>query len=353
MSSSRRRTIAGALNASGLPVVLGGMAVVSAVSLFLGARVLFDREGETAFPTVVAEYFWIAVWVLVTALAVLAVGWILFCLLARRFARPIARLTESAERAAVSNEMTALDQNQELDELHRLAVSFNRLLTERERKSEEIRSLSNCVLHDLRSPLVRIADTADRLSHDLIGKDEAAMTIQTLSRSLMRTVETNAEISRNYSGRDGAPAKKLDLAAIVRDVADVYEAAAEAKHIAFSCTTPDGPVLFEGHENKIQRLVGNLLDNAVKYTPEGGRISIALQTEGRHTVLEVSDTGSGIAKDEQPLIYERFYRCASAGNVAGTGLGLSMVRSIVAFYHGDIRCESAAGKGASFTVRLP
>ena len=76
MSSSRRQTISGLLNATGLLVILGGMAVVSAVSVVLGARVLFDREGETAFPTIVAEYFWIGVWLVLSAMAVLLVGWV-------------------------------------------------------------------------------------------------------------------------------------------------------------------------------------------------------------------------------------------------------------------------------------
>ena len=353
MSSSRRQTISGLLNATGLLVILGGMAVVSAVSVVLGARVLFDREGETAFPTIVAEYFWIGVWLVLSAMAVLLVGWGLLWLLARRISRPIAWLTESAERASVSSGGGALDANQRLDEVRRLAVAFNRLLAERERQSEEIRNLSRNALHDLRAPLVQMCDEADRLAHGLVNPEEAAMAIQKDGRALMRIVETSAEISNNYSGRDIVPPEELDVAALARDVADVYAAGAESKRIGFTCRIPEAAVPFVGHEIKLRRLVGNLLDNAVKFTPEGGWISLAVSQVGKGVSLEVADSGCGISRCEQTVMYERFYRGSSAKGCPGTGLGLSMVHSIVMFYHGEITCVSDVGKGTSFRVFLP
>ena len=353
MSSSKRQTISGLLNATGLFIILGGMAIVSVISLGLGARVLFDREGETAFPTIVAEYFWIGVWLFLSAAAVLLVGWVLLWLLARRISRPISQLAESAERAAVSSAGVELDADQRLDEVRRLAASFNRLLAERARQSEEIRNLSRNALHDLRAPLVQMCDEADRLAHGLVNPKEAAMAIQKEGRALMRIVETSAEISSNYSGCDSVPPVELDVGALARDVADVYAAGAEAKRICFKCRIPDEAVPFVGHEIKLRRLVGNLLDNAVKYTPEGGRITFKLFDGERGPSFEVSDTGCGIPCNERPVIYERFYRGSSARNCSGTGLGLSMVHSIVMFYHGDISCDSVVGKGSIFRVNLP
>ena len=353
MSSSKRQTISGLLNVTGLFIALGGMTVVSVVSLGLGARVLFDREGETAFPTIVAEYFWIGVWLVLSSMAVLLVGWGLLWLLARRISRPIARLTESAERASVSSGVVALDANQRLDEVRRLAVAFNRLLAERERQSEEIRNLSRNALHDLRAPLVQMCDTADQLAHGLVNQEEAAMAIQKDGRALMRIVEMSAEISNNYSGRDAVPPEELDVAALARDVADVYAAGAESKRIGFTCRIPEAAVPFVGHEIKLRRLVGNLLDNAVKFTPEGGWISLAVSRVEKGVSLEVADSGCGISRCEQTVMYERFYRGSSARDCPGTGLGLSMVHSIVMFYHGEITCVSDVGKGTSFRVFLP
>ena len=352
MSSSKRQTISGLLNVTGLFIALGGMAVVSVVSLGLGARVLFDREGETAFPTIVAEYFWIGVWLFLSAATVLLVGWAVLWLLARRISRPISQLAESAERAAVSSTEVELKADLRLDEVRRLAASFNRLLVERARQSEEIRNLSRNALHDLRAPLVQMCDEADQLAHGLVDPEEAAMAIQKEGRALMRIVETSAEISNNYSGRDALPPKELDVAALARDVADVYAAGAESKRIRLSIKIP-ASLPFVGHEIKMRRLVGNLLDNAVKYTPEGGWISLKLARTEKGVVLEVADSGCGIPRCEQSVMYERFYRGAAANRCPGIGLGLSMVHSIVMFYHGDITCVSDVGKGTSFRVFLP
>lgn len=353
MSSSRRQTISGQLNVFGLFVALGGMAVVSAVSVALGARVLFAREGETAFPTIVAEYFWIGVWLVLSAVAVLLVGWGLLWALARRIMRPIARLAESAERASVSSAPGELEANQRLDEVRSLATAFNRLLAERARQSDEIRNLSRNALHDLRVPLVQMYEEADRLAHGLVKPDEAAMSIGKESRALLRIVDMSAEISSNYSGCDTVPPEELDFAALVRDVADVYSAGAEAKGIGFACEISSDAVPFVGHEIKLRRLIGNLLDNAIKYTPEGGRVSLKFAAEAKAVSLEVSDTGCGIPSCEQRFVYERFYRGKLAGTCPGTGLGLSMVHSVVMFYHGEIVCISDVGKGTTFRVTLP
>ena len=125
------------------------------------------------------------------------------------------------------------------------------------------------------------------------------------SRSLLRVVETNAEISRNYSGSEKAEPVSTDLVPLVADVADVYAAAAESKGVGFACDLPDGKVNFVVHESKIRRLVGNLLDNAIKFTAEGGRVSLRLTAGDRMVRLEVSDTGCGIPVAEQDMIYER------------------------------------------------
>ena len=179
------------------------------------------------------------------------------------------------------------------------------------------------------------------------------MAIQKDGRALMRIVEMSAEISNNYSGRDAVPPEELDVAALARDVADVYAAGAESKRIGFTCRIPEAAVPFVGHEIKLRRLVGNLLDNAVKFTPEGGWISLAVSRVGKGVSLEVADSGCGISRCEQAVMYERFYRGSSAKGCPGTGLGLSMVHSIVMFYHGDITCVSDVGKGTSFRVFLP
>lgn len=352
MSSNKRQKIAGLLYVTGLPFILGCMVTVAIVALGLGAKVLLDREGEWGLPTVVAEYFWIGVWVALAAFVILAVGLVFLSLLARRIAHPIGRLAEAADRAATSAAGVRLDEHQRLYELHRLAVSFNRLVLERERVTDEIRSLSRSVLHDLRSSLGKICEKADQLEHDLVEREEAAATIRKISRSLVNLVEANAEISRNYAGDESVPAQDVDLVDIARDAGDTYEAGAEMKGLGWTISLPEKPIVFRGHAFKLRQLVGNLLDNAVKYTPPGGHVSLSLSLDGKSVVLVVSDTGCGISASDQVTMYERFFRCAASRAIPGTGLGLSQVHSIVTFYNGRIDCDSALGKGTTFTVTL-
>ena len=353
MSLSNRQTISGLLNATGLVVVFGGMMAVSIVSIVLGGRVLLNREGNFAFPIIVAEYFWIGIWLVMSMFAILLVVWMVFRFLAHRISYPISQLTKSAECATISNDKTLSNVDQRLNEVHRLTMAFNRLLLERERKSEEIRNLSQTVLHDLCSPLVQICDEADLLAHGLVKEKDAAMFIQKKGRALLRIVKMNAEISLNYSGRDSKLPQLLNLVTLIQDVLDVYVVGAEAKEIRFISEIPKKMVLFFGHEIKCRCLIGNLLDNAVKYTSRGGQISFVLFSDEKGVTITIADTGRGILKQEIPIIFERFYRGTTVGDVPGTGLGLSLVHSIVMFYHGEIFCTSNVGKGTTFRIFLP
>ena len=173
------------------------------------------------------------------------------------------------------------------------------------------------------------------------------------SRSVLRVIDTNAEISRNYSGCADAPASSQDMSAIVRDAVDVYAAVAEEKGVCLKVEMPDEAVFMMGHADKLQRLVGNLVDNAIKFTPVGGSICVGLSAAADGIRLSVSDTGIGIPENEISSIYERFYRCAEAHTLPGTGLGLSMVRSIVEFYNGVIDCRSTPNAGTTFDILFP
>jgi two-component system phosphate regulon sensor histidine kinase PhoR len=118
---------------------------------------------------------------------------------------------------------------------------------------------------------------------------------------------------------------------------------------------PDAPIPFRATEEDMHRVVGNLLENAVKYTPSGGTVSVALRAEDSRVTLVVSDGGIGIAPEALPHIFEEFYRAANvkAMGTEGTGLGLSLVKRIVDLYQGEVRVESELEKGTTFTVTLP
>ena len=117
--------------------------------------------------------------------------------------------------------------------------------------------------------------------------------------------------------------------------------------------TPPGPVVVTGDKMRLQRVIANLLDNAIKYTPEGGNVLLALTTGGGQARLTVKDDGAGISKDDQLRIFDRFHRCDSSRSLPGNGLGLSLVRAIVKAHGGSTTVSSVPGQGSAFTVSIP
>jgi signal transduction histidine kinase len=145
---------------------------------------------------------------------------------------------------------------------------------------------------------------------------------------------------------------RVDLAQVLEDVTPALsELAARAGN---SCAvSPTQPLWIEGYDSLIFRLVFNLAENAIKYTPAGGKIEITLQQQNGSAVLEVTDNGPGISPDAQEHVFDRFYRGDPAREGSGTGLGLALVRSIVNLHRGGIRVVSALGEGSCFRVVLP
>jgi signal transduction histidine kinase len=137
-------------------------------------------------------------------------------------------------------------------------------------------------------------------------------------------------------------------------VAEVIQAEAEARGIMLTLDLPETPLPFPAIEEDMLRLLGNLLENAVKYTPSGGTVSLALKASESQITIVVSDTGIGISPEAMPHIFDEFYRAANVKELGteGTGLGLSLVKRIVDLYQGQVHVESELGRGTTFTVTL-
>ncbi len=148
---------------------------------------------------------------------------------------------------------------------------------------------------------------------------------------------------------------ELNLTEIARRVSEVILPQAEARGITLTLRVPDAPVLFPTAEDDMHRLLGNLLDNAVKYTPSGGEVTVSLTTDASYVRMAVTDTGIGISPEAMPHIFDEFYRASNAKDMGaeGTGLGLSLVKRIVDLYRGEVHVESHPGTGTTFTVLLP
>ena len=222
-----------------------------------------------------------------------------------------------------------------------------------ERQARAPQDLTQGMLHGLRTQLSHIRHNAE-LVH--AGKADVKRSMEAIAEAcdtLLGIVNVNSEISANYAEADETPAEDVNLSAVVGVLADMYSSVAEVKRIGFAVALPEKPIFLSGHKYKFQRLIANLLDNAFKFTPEGGSVKLSAAIAFQDVVITVSDTGSGISREDREHIYERFYRSASAKATSGNGLGLSLVHSIVTYYRGGISCTSAPGQGTTFTVRLP
>jgi signal transduction histidine kinase len=147
--------------------------------------------------------------------------------------------------------------------------------------------------------------------------------------------------------------QEMDIAAVVRDACELFRSPAEDKDVRLACDAP-GNFSISGDNRLIQRMIANLLDNAIKYTPAGGSIEMTVNTVNDDTVaITVKDTGIGISEKDRPRIFERFYRCDPSRSAAGIGLGLSFARAIARAHGGDIKVTSTPDQGSTFAVTFP
>jgi signal transduction histidine kinase len=174
------------------------------------------------------------------------------------------------------------------------------------------------------------------------------------SARLARLIDSILEISRIESGRKEINLTEFDVASVVRRILSAMRPLAEKKGIKLDCDIVAGLDLLVGDECRIESVITNLVSNAIKFTPDGGSVCVAVQQVQDQVRISVSDTGIGIPKESLGKIFDRFYRVHRTGSrVQGTGLGLTIVKEIVAMHGGRIEVESEEGRGSKFTVVLP
>ncbi len=241
------------------------------------------------------------------------------------------------------------------DELDHLALTFNSMLDRIEELVKSIREMSDNIAHDLKSPLTRIRGFAElALIQEENLEDYRAMAANTIEESdrLLDMINTMLVISKADAGDTDFIFKKTDLSVMVNEACDLFGPLAEDKHIEFSRQVEDEIVL-AGDIRMLQRAFSNLLDNAIKYTPEKGKVCVQAAVKDHMAVITIQDTGTGIAPESHEKIFERFYRAESSRTSSGTGLGLSLARTIVRRHNGDIRVSSQPGEGSVFSMTLP
>jgi len=278
-------------------------------------------------------------------------GWFL----AGRALDPVNSVAEAAQRITHSNLDLQIPVRNTGDELDRLIEAFNHMMTRLNHSFEQIRQFSTDVSHELRTPLTVVrgqlevamftAETVDQYRDAMADALEGVERLSNIVRALLM-------LSQAESGQLALQKTELNLAELVRDLVDQHQIPAEAEGVRLSATLP-GNCPVSADRIQIERLVSNLLGNAIKYTPAGGTVKLSLIPSFDQVKLIVEDTGVGISPEHLPHIFDRFYRVPSADAEKGLGLGLSFVAWIAKAHGGTVTVESTLEKGTQFTVLLP
>ena len=240
------------------------------------------------------------------------------------------------------------------EEIARLALTFNTMAENIQTLVKEMKEVNDNIAHDLRTPVTRIRGMAETnliTNASLSEFQDMAVAIIEESDRLLRIIATILEISETESGIVEVSKNELDITHIVKEGISLFAPLCEEKNIQIEITAPFY-TSFVGDTLKMQRIISNLLDNAVKFTSPGGRINVRITDDGSEIQIMVQDTGIGIPEKDQPLVFKRFYRTDRSRNTKGHGLGLALALSMARIQGGDITVTSSPGKGSTFTVHL-
>jgi heavy metal sensor kinase len=280
------------------------------------------------------------------------IGWFM----ARRALAGVEAVTRTARQISEGSLKERVPVKKYQDEIDQLAITFNQMLDRIQTLVTGIREMSDNIAHDLKSPITRIRGISEvSLTTDASEKEYenmAASTVEECDR-LLDMINTMLVISKTEAGVNKLDAKELDIGAVVRDACELFQSPAEDKDLRLVCDVP-GNFSISGDNRLIQRMIANLIDNAIKYTPAGGSIEVTVNTVNHDAVaITIQDTGIGISEKDMPRVFERFYRCDPSRSEAGIGLGLSFVRAIARAHGGDITVAGGSNRGSTFKVTLP
>lgn len=288
----------------------------------------------------------------VVSLAVAGGYWLM-----RRSLEPVDEITRRAEGITSTNLSERLPVIRTGDELERLSVSLNRMIERLDEAFQHVNRFSADASHELRTPLtilqLELEGIAQSHGRDASLGDQIGSALEETQR-MSRIVESLLAISRLDAGELKMDKAPLDLAELAALTTDEMALLAEEKSIRLRTYAPTG-IQVEGDRTRLQQVIVNVLDNAIKYTQAGGEVEIRVGKEGNRAVLEVSDNGPGIAAHALPHVFERFYRADKARSRAsgGSGLGLSIVKAICAAHSAEVKVSSQEGQGCSFRVEIP
>ena len=322
------------------PIVVAGRSVGTAVLAFPAA----DLPAEQDVRDALARAQWTAA--AIAALAALVVG----VVVARRIARPVAALV-SATESLRQGERGARVRELPTDELGDLGRSFNEMAASLEREDELRRRVVADVAHELRTPLASIQGHLEALRDGVLSPDPPTLaTLHDEAARLGRLVADLEALARAEGAGFALDRRPVDLANVVRDVAAELADAFKAKDVRLELELAQASAVAD--EDRVAQIARNLVSNALKFTPTGGRVHVSTRDGDRGAIIEIEDTGVGMSAEESAHAFERFWRAPGAAGVPGSGIGLTIARELALAHGGDVTVESAPGRGSTFRVTL-
>ncbi len=267
---------------------------------------------------------------------------------------PIQRISKTAQ-ALKDGDYSARTGLHGDDEIGQLCETFDAMADAMERDRELERQLIGDVAHELRTPLMAIQATVEAIQDGVLPADEARLsTINSETQRLSRLVSALLSLNRLENGTVVAKIQPMNLSDLLADLALNHQALIESAELTFDAKI-DPEVRIRGDRDLVSRAVANLLSNAVRYTPEGGSVTMIVTRDHGEACVLVSDTGIGISAEDQRKVFSRFWRADAARDRSsgGLGIGLAMVKEVVDQHHGRVTLDSVEGQGSTFGIRIP
>lgn len=333
--------------AQGTPLMLGDRPIGMLMNL-RPAEVVLDSEGQAFLNQVRTSLVW-------AALLAATLSLLLGIVVSRKLTAPLARLTRAAQAIAAGDlaQHVAIDRQ---DEIGQLGEAFNGMAVSLVGAETQRKNLIADVSHELRTPLTVIQGDLQAILDGVYPLEMSQVaTLYDETRLLTRLVDDLHDLALADAGQLRLDIGPVDLAELAETAVGQFAPVAEAASVQVTLETDESVHEVEGDADRLAQVLRNLLSNALRHTPAGGRVVVSVARAGDGIVLQVADTGEGIAPENLPYVFDRFYRGDTLHRRAGSGagLGLAIVRQLIVAHGGQISVVSPTGGGTTFAITLP